>query len=320
MRGCGGSSGLAGRLVHGGEGRVRRLRQRSVVEPDHRDVLRHPAARLVQHSQGAGRHQVVGAEDPVHVGSADEQVAHPGLAALLTEVTVHHEVLVDLHVVGGEPVAVPLEAGAAGHHVGRAGDGRDPATSAVDQVVDGQPGTERVVHVDERHVHVVGAAATQDDGQPARADPLRQPVVVVERDQEHAVDVLAGEVVVEVSTTLRLREHQHQLQVALGQGRADAPDHPGEEGLAEDPLLGLRDHQRDRVGALGDQSACGRVGDVAQLGDRLLHGLACPVGDLRPAVDHPGGGAAADAGQGCDLLQRGAGARRPAHGLSMPSR
>ena len=126
----------------------------------------------------------------------------------------------------------------------------------------------------------------------------------MQREQEHAVDVLAGEVVVERAATLRgLGEQQHQLTVGLGQRGADAADDAGEERLTEHPLLGLRDHERDGVGAPGDQGPGGGVGHVAELGDRLLDGLARLLGDLLAAVDDPGRRTATDPGARSDLVR-----------------
>ena len=181
--------------------------------------------------------------------------------------------------------------------------------AAVHEVVDRQPGAERVVHVDEAPCWCSVARPPSTTGQAACADPVGQPVVVVQGQQQHAVDVLPGQVVVEVrplrwalcassSTSWRLR---------VGERGADAADHAGEERLAEDPLLGLGDDQRHRVGALGDQRAGGRVRHVAELGDRLLDGLPRLLRDLRAAVDHARRGAAADAGQRRHLLEGRAG-------------
>ena len=113
-------------------------------------------------------------------------------------------------------------------------------------------------------------------GRPRARMPLGQRVVVVQGEQQHAVDVLAGQVVGRggLCACAGLREQQHQLAVGVAQGRTDPADHTGEERLTEDPLLGLGDHQRDRVGAPGDQGAGRRVGHVAELGDGRLDGLA----------------------------------------------
>ena len=78
-------------------------------------------------------------------------------------------------------------------------------------------------------------ATADDDGYAVAADPLGQLVVVVQGEQEHAVDVLAGEVLVEAAAALRgLGEQQHQLPVRVGERRADAADDAGEERLPED--------------------------------------------------------------------------------------
>ena len=83
------------------------------------------------------------------------------------------------------------------------------------EVVDREPGAEDVVGVDVRALLVLGGATAEDDGQAAGADPLGQLVVVVQREQQYAVDVLAGEVVVEPAVALgRRREQQHQLSRA----------------------------------------------------------------------------------------------------------
>jgi len=232
----------------------------------------------------------------------------------------------DERVVGGQtggrdPGQVALVAGAAHHHVRGPGDRGDPLPAAVHEVVDREPGAEHVVGIDVRALLVLGGPAAQDDGQPSGPDPLGQVVVVVQREQQHAVDVLPGEVVVEPPVALRgVREQQDQLEPGVAQCGADAADHSGEERLAEDPLLGLRDHHRDRVRALGDQRAGGLVGHVAELRDGALDRLPRPLGDLGAAVDDAGGRTAAHTGCRGHLLEGRPRARLPRHGVSMSPR
>ena len=194
----------------------------------------------------------------------------------------------------------------------------DPPPATVHEVVDREPGAEHVVGVDVGARLVSVARPPSTTGRPRARIRSGSGVVVVQGQQQYAVDVLPGEVVVEPSVALRgVREQQHQLQPGVAEGGPDAAHDTGEERLAEDPLLRLRDDQGDRVGPLGDQGAGRAVRHVAELCDRALDGLAGLLGDLAAAVDDAGRRAAADPGDGGHLFQGRPGPRLPRHGVSM---
>ena len=62
-------------------------------------------------------------------------------------------------------------------------DGPDPGSAPVHEVVDREPGPEHVVGVDVGTLLVIGRPATQHDGQPPLPDPVRQRVVIVQRQE-----------------------------------------------------------------------------------------------------------------------------------------
>jgi hypothetical protein len=133
----------------------------------------------------------------------------------------------------------------------------------------------------------------------------------VQRQQEYTVDVLVGQVVLDLLPLgRRLGQREPELHRRVEQAGVDASDDSGEERLTEEPLAGLRDHQGDRVGPLGDQSPGRAVRHVPEFFDRLLHRGPRLRADLRRAVDDTGHRAPANPGAGRDRVQ-GRAAERP---------
>ncbi len=65
------------------------------------------------------------------------------------------------------------------------------------------------------------------------------------------------------------------------------------------------DHERDRVGAAGDEGSGGAVGHVAGFGDRALHGGDEFRVDVADAVDNARDGCPGHTGGGGDVFERG---------------
>jgi hypothetical protein len=179
-----------------------------------------------------------------------------------------------------------------------------PVTVA-EQVLGGDHRPAAVVRVDVGHLPVVERAAAQHERHPGHGEDVRQRVLAVQRHEDHAVDVaLPGVAADLLLLALVAGGQQHQVEVGVGQrGRQPAHD-AGEEGVGEDLGVGLVEHQRDGVGAPGDQAAGHPVGHVAQLGDGGLHRLPRLGAHPRGVVDDPGHRRPRDAGEHGDLVQR----------------
>jgi hypothetical protein len=170
---------------------------------------------------------------------------------------------------------------------------------------DGSLGAADVVGVDTAHLvtddlHPATRLATEDDRQAALGEQGRQWIIAMQREQQHAIDVLRRQVMLDALTfRFGLSHRQPQLQRCLHQHRVDATDDPGEERLAEDPLLRFGHDQGHRIGPLRHQGARGAVGDVPEFLDGLfdrglsrgghLRGPVDDAGDRSPAYPRPGG-------------------------------
>lgn len=184
-----------------------------------------------------------------------------------------------------------------------------------DEVLDGQPGAAAVVAVDVGLAGPYGVAVAQqraaaEDGREAEpVDDLGQPVVPVtgaQGEQDRAVDMAAAEVVGHARVVVGfLQEQQDGLGAVECEFAADAAQQEVEEGVDEEPVLGLGGDHGDGVRAVGDELPGPLVGDVTQLGDHP----ADPVDDLRPdpglPVDHPGHGRLRDSRLPGDVFERG---------------
>jgi hypothetical protein len=108
-----------------------------------------------------------------------------------------------------------------------------------------------------------------------RGDLAGEGVVVVEADEEGAVDVAGGEVVGRPVRLARGRRHEEdQLEVARGERRADPAEEPREERVREHEAARFGDDDADRVAAAGHEAPGGPVGDVARARRRGLDGRA----------------------------------------------
>ena len=132
----------------------------------------------------------------------------------------------------------------------------------------------------------------------------------MERDQQDAVDVAAGQVVLGTGRVpAPLRHQQDELQVARPQLAADAAQEAREERIDEQSRGGLGDDHADRFAAPGHEAPGSPVGDVAEAGDLSLDAPADVRADLGGAVDDARDGRAGNAGGVRDLLEGCAGTR-----------
>ena len=232
-----------------------------------------------------------------------EQLGGGLLAAELGEVAVGDGVVGQARVAErGPPAFEPVDAGG---HVDRPGDGPDPPAAAVDQPLGHEPCARDVVGVDVGDLVGGGPRPADERARQAQGrEVLGEPVAGVVRDDDRAVDVAAAEVAQHPPLLLaRAGEQQHQLEVARREHPVDRPQRVHEEGVGEHPLVRLGHHERDRVGAPGDQAAGRRVGGVAQLLDRRVDRRQGPGGDPVAAVDRPRRGRPGHAGEARDLVE-----------------
>ncbi|GAA3105540.1 hypothetical protein GCM10017687_16560 [Streptomyces echinatus] len=276
-----------------------------VVEADQRDVARNAAARRAQRWYRAGGHHVRGGEDGVEIRAPAQQFTHGRASALLREVALRDQVLLD-----GEPglpqrLPVAVEPRPRHVHVQRARDGGDGPAAGRQQMPDGEPGAAPVVRADMAEPLPVAAPPGQHGGHGQFLQPVGQGVVAVDRHHEHPVHALGGQIAGEAVALPRVsREDQQQLHPGAGESGGHAPDDAREVRLGEQPVLGVGHDQRHRVRTAGGQGAGHAVGDVTEFRDRPLDGRPGPVADLRGTVDHPGDRAAPDAGAGRHGVQR----------------
>ena len=148
--------------------------------------------------------------------------------------------------------------------------------------------------------------AVEDGRDAGPGQGARKRILAVERDEEDAVHVPLPDVALHLLVlALAAGEQQEELELGVGERGRDPLDDREEERVREHAALGLRDDERDRVGAPGDEAARGAVGDVAQPLDRLLDRLPGVGADLGRAVDDAGDGRRRHVGQAGDLLERG---------------
>lgn len=187
-----------------------------------------------------------------------QQFVHRRLAALLGEVSVRDALG---HAGGEQGVAISRETVDTHPHVLGTGDRGDAAAALGDQILDRLPRARPVVHVDIAVRVQPDRTAAQHGRHAHLLQPPRQGVGAVDRGQQDAVHVLAGQIVLQpVVLASVLRHRQDELQTGLRERRADAADDPGEVRLVEDPLFGLGHHQRDGVRPVGDQGSRRPVG------------------------------------------------------------
>src|SRR5690606_6780423 len=138
-----------------------------------------------------------------------------------------------------------------------AGDVRDALAAEAEQVAHSVPGPAAVVAVDVHHVLSAPAGpagpAAEHGGDARALDEFRQRVGQVQGEHQRAVDVSAGQVAADPGVVVpALGQQQDELVVVRRQLLADAAQLPGEEGVGEDPGLGLGDDDGDGVVAFGD--------------------------------------------------------------------
>jgi hypothetical protein len=121
-------------------------------------------------------------------------------------------------------------------------------------VLDGGEAPRTVVDVDDARGLDAGHAAPADRRHPARLDDGGQVLGAVQRQQEHPVDVLVGEVVGHPTAfALAARHREDELVGRLRDPLADPPHGRREVGLPEDAVAALGDDEGDDVGAPGDE-------------------------------------------------------------------
>ena len=120
-----------------------------------------------------------------------------------------------------------------------------------DEMAYGLPGAAPVVAVDvtdgasPRVPSPSRAGRRTRSGTPAPLDQAGQRVVEVQREDQRAVDVAAGEIAGDARVVVAaLGEQQDELGVVGGQFLADAAQLQGEEGVGEDPGLRFGDRRR----------------------------------------------------------------------------
>jgi hypothetical protein len=166
---------------------------------------------------------------------------------------------------------------------GRPGDRRDVAGAALERQRGDLTRAPAVVGV---HVGKQRVAAERPPGQHAGHAPalerLWNPVVAVQRNEQHTVHVAARCVVLEPAYLLiRAGDGERQLLAGLGQHRMSAAQQRGEVPVGEQPLVAFVHQQRDRVAASSDQRPRCPVRRVGNLAGRAQHSLAGLLADVR---------------------------------------
>ena len=181
-----------------------------------------------------------------------EERPHTGLAAGLAVVTRRRAQVPAVQPRRGEGLPRPPEPVAAGRHVLRPGQHRDATTAGGDEVPDGEATTVPVVDVDDARRVDPGRSPAAHGRDASRLDHRGEVVRGVQGQQEHAVDVLAGEVGGDpVAVALAPDDRQHELERRVGEALADATDRRREVGLAEDAVARLGHDEGDGVGPAG---------------------------------------------------------------------
>ena len=155
-------------------------------------------------------------------------------------------------------------------------------------MVDGAAGALEVVGVD-RGERLGGGSAAAHHGRHAELfQQVRQRVVGVHGDQQHAVDAVRGQILGQpLPLAVVADEGEQQLHLGVGEGRADPADDVREVRLGEEPGLGLGHDEGDGVRAVSGECAGRAVGYVSQLGDGGFDRLTGVLADPRRAVDDP---------------------------------
>ena len=191
-----------------------------------------------------------------------------------------------------------------GRHVLRPRDRGDDPPPAADQMGDSRLGALPVVDVDVARLDVLRRPPDEHDRHPGRAETRGQGIVLVEADQERAVDVPGGQVVGGPGFVRDgLGHQQDELPVARCELGADAAQQAREERVTEQPAGRLGDDHCDRIAAAGDQAAGGPVGDVAEAIDGCLDVDADVRADSRRSVHDARDGRPGDARHVGDLLE-----------------
>jgi len=139
---------------------------------------------------------------------------------------------------------------------------------------------------------------------PGQDTIMLESIVAVQRQQQHAVDVAAGGVVLEVR---RLRSRRHGDEEQLQPGGRDLCMRGVQQGeevrLGEQAILGLGDEECDGVAASGHERARRMVWRIGRLACRLQHGLARVLAHVRCAAQDTARRRARDAGARRDDLE-----------------
>ena len=109
-------------------------------------------------------------------------------------------------------------------------------------MLDGEAAPVAVVDVDDARRVDPGRAPAAHGRDAARLDHRGEVIRGVQGEQEHAVDVLVGEVGGDpLAVAPAAGDHQHELERRVREAFADAADRRGEVGLAEDAVARLGD-------------------------------------------------------------------------------
>lgn len=186
---------------------------------------------------------------------------------------------------------------------------------------DGGPRAAHVVGVHVRHRLQIGTPPAEHGRQPQVLQQVRQRIVLVHRDDEHAVHPRRPQILCEPLPLLRRADQrQQQLHVGLGEFRSDPPHDVREVRLGEELGLRLRDDQGDRVGPVPREGPCRPVRYVAELGHGLFDRGLGLVADPQRAVDHPGHRPPADPARAATSSSVGCRLRRPFTAIRPPHR
>ena len=147
------------------------------------------------------------------MGPAVEGGAHGALAAALGVVTERHDQALVVEARGRERLAGAGETSPPGRHVLGAGQQREPPAAQPQQVLDGSTTAGPVVDVDDAAGVGPDHPTAADRGHAARVEDGGEVVVRVQREQQHPVDVLLGEVGGDVGPVAVVGGHgQQQLE------------------------------------------------------------------------------------------------------------
>ena len=279
-----------------------------VVEPDHRDVLGHPPAG--RRAARAGRRRPSGPTPRTpRPGRARrrEQLLHRPLPAGLGEVALGDQLGVAPR--GRRrraPSRYPAYRSTPGDHVQRPGDGGDPAPPACRAGARSRPRRRRGCRRRRRRPRRRRAAGRTAPAAPRPRRGCRaagRRCAATSGSRRRRGPAAAYRPTFSCSRSPRAASSTRFRSVSASV--ADTPRTMlAKNGSEKTWVFGLRQHQRDRVGAPGHQAAGHAVGDVAQLRDGRLHRLARLRAHPRGVVDDPRDGRPGDAGQHGHLVER----------------